>query len=59
MKKAQKKKGKPTGIELQSLALKALRKAVRGVWEDARKNDRSLAIWKDGKVVTVYPAREK
>lgn len=59
MKKTQKKKGKPTGAELQTLALKALRKAVRGVWKEARMNNRPLAIWKDGKVVTVYPAREK
>jgi len=40
---------------LHQKAEKAMREAVRGVVEQHKKSGRSLAIWKDGKVVRVSP----
>lgn len=40
---------------LQAKALKALKEAVREVVEQHRRTGRSLAVWKNGKIVKISP----
>lgn len=42
---------------LQDKAMLALRKAVRGVIERHRKENRPLAVWKNGKVVHISASK--
>jgi len=42
-------------MSLQDKAMAAMRKAVRQVVEQHKKTGRSLAVWKNGKVVRISP----
>jgi len=44
---------------LQDTAFKALKKAVRKVVEEHKRDGRKLAVWRDGKVMLISPYRIK
>jgi len=55
MKNNKKTKSRKKRLTLHDKAKIALKEAVKEVYERAKKNRRSLAIWKDGKVVHIKP----
>jgi hypothetical protein len=46
-------------IKLHKSAEKAMREAVKGVVSEHKKNGLSLAVWKQGKVVSISAKRLK
>ena len=50
-------KAKPLDLENRQ-ALLSMRRAVRRIWAEARRTGEGVAIWRDGRVVTVYPGKK-
>jgi hypothetical protein len=44
--------------EYTEMGLRAMKRAAKKVYEDARKNNIKIPIWKNGKVEYIEPARE-
>lgn len=44
--------------EYTEMGLRAMKRAAKKVYEDARKNNYKIPIWKNGKVEYIDPAKE-
>jgi hypothetical protein len=44
--------------EYTEMGLRAIKRAARKAYEDARKNNLKIPIWKNGKVVYIEPTLE-
>ena len=44
--------------EYTEMGLRAIKRAAKKVYEDARKNNIKIPIWKNGKVEYIEPTRE-